>query len=106
MVTVGDKIIVVFGRELILQSSHTRILFCCDVGLINCSFLSKFTYSKNLKTGTTHLKCSEANDRESGLQGVDMAANNAGHNRSCGDWKCHDLLHEGLTLTKWHFVQV
>ena len=29
--------------------------FCYDVELIFCSFLSKFTYSKNLKTGTIHL---------------------------------------------------
>ena len=32
--------------------------------------------------------------------GVDMAANNAGHTRSRGDWnhsgKCSDLLQEGL----------
>ena len=39
-----------------------------------------------------------------------MAANNAGHNRSCGDWntsgKWHDLLHEGVTHTKWHSVKV
>ena len=54
MVTVGDKIIVVFGREQVLQSSHTQILY--DVELTFCSFLSKFTYSKNLKTGTIHLK--------------------------------------------------
>ena len=36
--------------------------------------------------------------------GVAMAANNAGHTRLRGDWnpcgKCHDLLHEGVTLTK------
>ena len=30
--------------------------FCYDVELTFCSFLSKFTYSKNLKTGTIHLK--------------------------------------------------
>ena len=30
--------------------------FCFDVELTFCSFLSKFTYSKNLKTGTIHLK--------------------------------------------------
>ena len=39
-----------------------------------------------------------------------MRGNNAGRTRSRGDWnlsgKCHDLLHEGLTLTKWHSVQV
>ena len=39
-----------------------------------------------------------------------MCGNNAGRTRSRGDWnpsgKCHDLLHEGLTLTKWHSVQV
>ena len=39
-----------------------------------------------------------------------MHENNAGHTRSCGDWnpsgKCHDLLHEGLTLTKWRSIQV
>ena len=39
-----------------------------------------------------------------------MCANNAGHTRSCGNWnpsgKCHDLLHEELTLTKWRSVQV
>ena len=39
-----------------------------------------------------------------------MRQNNAGHTRSRGDWnpsgKCHDLLHEGLTLTKWRSVQV
>ena len=33
--------------------------FCYDVELIFCSFLSKFTYSKNLKTGTIHLKAKE-----------------------------------------------
>ena len=41
---------------------------------------------------------------------IDMRGNNAGRTRSRGDWnpsgKCHDLLHEGLTLTKWHSVQV
>ena len=45
MVTVGEQV---------LQSSHTQILY--DVELTFCSFLSKFTYSKNLKTGTIHLK--------------------------------------------------
>ena len=39
-----------------------------------------------------------------------MRGNNAGRTRLQGDWnpsgKCHDLLHEGLTLTKWHSVQV
>ena len=39
-----------------------------------------------------------------------MCANNAGHTHSHGDWipsgKCYDLLHEELTLTKWHSVQV
>jgi len=36
--------------------------------------------------------------------------NNAGHTRPKGDWnpssKCHDLLHEGVTLTKWCSVKV
>ena len=39
-----------------------------------------------------------------------MTANNALHTHSCGDWnpsgKCHDLLHEGVTLTKWRSMQV
>ena len=39
-----------------------------------------------------------------------MAANNARHTHSRGDWnpsvKSHDLLHEGVTLTKWHSIQV
>ena len=39
-----------------------------------------------------------------------MRGNNAGRTRLRGVWnpseKCHDLLHEGLTLTKWHSVQV
>ena len=52
----------------------------------------------------TSFKCSEANDQESGLLDVDMAVNNTGHTRSRGGWnpsgKCHDLLHEGLTLSK------
>ena len=33
-----------------------------------------------------------------------------GRTRSHGDWnpsgKCHDLLHEGVTLTKWRSVKV
>jgi len=36
--------------------------------------------------------------------------NNAGHTRSHGDWnptgKCHDLLHEGVTLTKWRSMKI
>ena len=39
-----------------------------------------------------------------------MTANNARHTRSRGDWnpsgKCHDLLHEGVNLTKWRSMQV
>ena len=39
-----------------------------------------------------------------------MAANNAGHTRLRGDWNpcgiCHDLLHEGVTLTKCRSVKV
>ena len=39
-----------------------------------------------------------------------MAANNARHTHSRGDWdpsgKCHDLSHEGVTLTKWRSIQV
>ena len=39
-----------------------------------------------------------------------MAANNARHTHSHGDWnpsgKCHDLLHEEVTLTKWRSIQV
>ena len=54
MVTVGDKIIVVFG--LCNRVIHK---FCYDVELIFCSFLSKFTYLKNLKTGTIHLKAAK-----------------------------------------------
>ena len=54
MVTVGDKIIVVFGREQVCNRVIHK--FCYDVELTFCSFLSKFTYSKNLKTGTIHLK--------------------------------------------------
>ena len=34
--------------------------FVNDVELTFCSFLSKFTYSKNLKTGTIHLKMEDA----------------------------------------------
>ena len=34
MVTVGDKIIVVFRREQILQSSHTQILLWCWVDFL------------------------------------------------------------------------
>ena len=44
------------------------------------------------------------------IEKVVMAANNAGHTCLRGDWnpsrKCHDLLYEGLTLTKWRSVQV
>ena len=39
-----------------------------------------------------------------------MRENNAGHTHSRGDWnpsgKSLDMLHEGLTLTKWRSVQV
>jgi len=52
-----------------------------------------------------HLSAKKQMNRESGLLGVAMAANNAGHTRSRGDWnpsgKCHDVLHEGVTLTQW-----
>ena len=55
-------------------------------------------------------KCSEANDRESSLQGIVMAANNARHAHSRRDWNpcgnSHDLLHEGVTPTKWRSIQV
>ena len=41
---------------------------------------------------------------------VYQAANNGGHTRLHGDWntsrKCHDLLHDWATLTKWRSVQV
>ena len=54
MVTDGDKIIVVLDENKFCNRVIHK--FCYDVGLIFCSFLSKFTYSKNLKTGTIHLK--------------------------------------------------
>ena len=50
-----------------------------------------------------------ANDREGGLLDT-RHSNNGGHTRLRGDWnpsgKCHDLLHEGVTLTKWRPVKV
>ena len=50
-----------------------------------------------------------ANDREGGLLDT-RHPNNGGHTRSRGDWnpsgKCHDLLHECVTLTKWCPVKV
>ena len=56
MVTIGDNIFVVFGREQILQSNHTQILFSCWIDVLLFPFKVYIPVVKNLKTGTIHLK--------------------------------------------------
>ena len=66
--------------------------FCYDVELTFCSFLSKFTYSKNLKTGTIHLNAHyERHSIKNNCKYILLMSSNAFVNFA--SWKCaeHNL---------------